>query len=282
MLTRTPLRLAPHLKLTTSTSTTTNAILPLLLLPRNHQNQQQHRLLHSPIAIPPVPKPTPFVPDTTTFLTLIGRKLSTHASKIPSWDALFTLTSPQLKNLGIEPPRARRYLLRWRDKFRNGEFGIGGDLSKVGEGGRAEVRCVEVPWDARIGKGVRIGAKREQEVSAAAEMVQGYAPAATLTRSPGTKKVVVNVRAEEPVREMLAGEALKSATRVAGVKQKGANTIYGSHVEPVKGSGGSRAIIRVKEGLWEHVRGHKVDGGERRKAEVRAKRRSAERKAQKA
>jgi hypothetical protein len=41
---------------------------------------------------------------------------------------------------------------------------------------------------------------------------------------------------------------------------------------------GQKAQIKVKEGLWEERRGHKVDGGERRKAEVRFKRRSEERK----
>ena len=49
-------------------------------------------------------------------------------------------------------------------------------------------------------------------------------------------------------------------------------------MEPVKGSGGLRARIRLQEGIWEVRRGHKVDGGERRKAEVRAKRRAAENK----
>ena len=49
-------------------------------------------------------------------------------------------------------------------------------------------------------------------------------------------------------------------------------------LEPVKGSDGMRARIRLREGIWEEKRGHKVDGGERRKAEVRAKRRAAENK----
>ena len=65
---------------------------------------------------------------------------------------------------------------------------------------------------------------------------------------------------------------------VQGVVVKGAKTIKGSYVEPVKGSGGLRARIRLQEGIWEIRRGHKVDGGERRKAEVRAKRRAAENK----
>lgn len=171
------------------------------------------------------------------------------------------MTSPQLKALGVEPPRARKYLLRWRDKFRNGEFGIGGDLQVVRDG-RAEVRVVEVP----VGK-------RERE----GEFVIG--PRATLTRTPGTVKRIVNVNPEQP--PVTAGE-LRKVKRVEGLHLKASHTIYGSHVESVKGTGGRAAVIRVKEGLWEHRRGHKIDGGERRKAEVRAKRRAAERKAARA
>jgi hypothetical protein len=42
---------------------------------------------------------------------------------------------------------------------------------------------------------------------------------------------------------------------------------------------GGTAQLKVTEGMWEDRRGHKVDGGERRQAEVRFKRRVAERKA---
>jgi len=90
----------------------------------------------------PVPPPTPFVPDHTTFLTLIGRELSQHASKIPSWEALFSLSSGQLRELGVEPARARRYLIWWRERFRHGMYGVGGDLLHVKDG-EAEVRSVE-------------------------------------------------------------------------------------------------------------------------------------------
>lgn len=250
-----------------SARTITYSFRTSIRLPFAIQCLSQTRRLHARIPAPPVPSPTPFVPDVETFLTLIGRKLSSHASKIPDWNALFTLTSPQLKNLGIEPPRARRYLLRWRDKFRAGEFGIGGDLHKVTDG-IGEVRLVEVPYTHTLGATAAEGVVRQAEE-----------PRATLTRSPGMRKVVLNVdRGTEP-RRVLTGKALKEATPVQGVRQLGAYSIHGAHVELVKGAGGSRAVIKVKEGMWEHVRGHKVDGGERRKAETRAKRRAAERKA---
>ena len=55
------------------------------------------------------------------------------------------------------------------------------------------------------------------------------------------------------------------------------SNISGHGVQAVKGHQGL-AVLKVQEGLWEQKRGHKVDGGERRKAEVRAKRRAAENK----
>ena len=130
----------PLLHLRTALQTTTpKPILPLPII-----TQQQTRPIHHRIPLRPIPQPTPFIPDAPTFLKAIGRGLSAHASKIPSWDALFTLSSSQLKDLGIEPARTRRYLLHWREKFRNGEFGVGGDCRFV-QDGVAELRVVDVP-----------------------------------------------------------------------------------------------------------------------------------------
>ncbi|KAF2222152.1 IGR protein motif-domain-containing protein [Elsinoe ampelina] len=200
----------------------------------------------------PIPSPTPFVPDAPTFLALIGRNMIAHSSKIPSWDSLFSLSSEQLRSSGVEPARSRRYLLRWRQKFRNGEFGIGGDLKDVKDGA-GELRIVEVKAPEREG--------------------------VDLLRSKGTKRVVVNVApgaegddVERVVREVEEGKRKP----VEGVSIKSWNMIAGKNVRLLKGTG--RAEIKVQEGLWEHRRGKKVDGGERRKAEVRAKRRAAERK----
>ena len=87
------------------------------------------------------------------------------------------------------------------------------------------------------------------------------------------KKVVVNLPAEAVDKEFRADEV----KAVTGVKIRGAHTIVGPHVEPVKGSNGSVARIKVKEGMWEERRGHKVDGGERRKETVRSRRAAKER-----
>lgn len=143
-------------------------------------------------------------------------------------------------------------MLRWREKFRKGQFGICGDAESVVDGA-AHLRVIEVP-----------------------KAVSGVAVStiATATRTPGTSKVIVNLPPDAEVSEM-PPEKLKP---IKGVKLVGAHTIVGPHVQPVKG--GNTAKVVVKEGLWEERRGHKIDGGERRKAEVRAKRRSEERKAQ--
>jgi len=195
-----------------------------------------------------VPAPTPFVPDAQTFLTLIGRNLSQHASKIESWDALFNLTSPELRDLGIEPPRARRYLLRWRDKFRRGEYGPGGDAKTVIDG-MAPLRVVEVPATGRH--------------------------VASATATPGMKKIVVNLPLDV---DPLSVPAEKLAP-LKDVRMKGAHTVVGPQVLPVKGTSGKLSKIEVRDGLWEVKRGHKIDGGERRQAMVRALRDAAERKA---
>jgi hypothetical protein len=215
------------------------------------------RNLQHSIPMRPIPKATPFIPDHTSFLTAIGRGLSAHAGKIPSWDALFTLTSPQLKELGVEPARSRRYLLHWREKFRNGEYGIGGDCLHVSDG-VAELAVVEAPVQPNPMLGNTISPR---------------SASATATRNPGTRRVVVNV----PMGEAPIAPA-ETLPAVNGLLVKGAKTIKGSYVEPVKGSEGLRARIRLQEGMWEERRGHKIDGGERRRAEVRAKRRAAENK----
>ncbi|KAI4723799.1 hypothetical protein E4T49_08474 [Aureobasidium sp. EXF-10728] len=207
--------------------------------------QTQLRCLHAKVAAKDIPRPTPFVPDAQTFLTLIGRKMSQHAQKIPDWNALFSLSSLQLRELGVEPARSRRYLLHWRNKFRQGSFGIGGDLTDV-QDGVGELRIIEVP---------------------------AASGTATLTSSPGMRKIVVNV----PAGQDKPSQPLDKIKPVQGTKVVRSNIIGGSYVEAIKEKPGAAKIV-AKEGLWEIKRGHKIDGGERRKAEVRYKRRVEERK----
>jgi hypothetical protein len=93
----------------------------------------------------------------------------------------------------------------------------------------------------------------------------------TATLSPGMRKIIVNVPT--------TGEAVpvEQLVPVKGLRIKGARTIVGPHVQPLKGGRGAK--IEVKEGMWEERRGHKIDGGERRQAEVRAKKRGEEKRA---
>lgn len=199
-------------------------------------------------------------------MTLIGRGMSQHAAKIPSWEALFTLSSEQLRDAGLEPARSRRYLLWWRDRFRNGLMGIGGDLKQV-TNGMAELRIVQVP-------GTRSQTRRP-----------------TLMAAPGMTRVIANVPFQEestaeegstpsmepPANPLAPPPTMKpdEVHRVSGVHIAKGNTIAGRGIEYVKGKIGV-ARLRVSDGLWEQRRGHKVDGGERRRAEVRYKRRVAE------
>ncbi|KAM7193833.1 IGR protein motif domain containing protein [Rhypophila sp. PSN 637] len=186
--------------------------------------------------LPLVPATIPFVPDVETFLTLIGRGLKQYANKFPTWEALFSLTSEQLRELGVEPPRTRRYLIQWRQKFREGKFGIGGDLKHV-ENGVAILKPKEVALSALL-----------------------------------RRRFVINVPpGADP--DSIPPEDL---VKVRGFKVKGIRTITGPYALPMKNG---VVGLQVTEGMWEDRRGHKVDGGERRKAEVRFKRGVAERKA---
>lgn len=180
--------------------------------------------------------------------------MTEHASKIKSWDALFTMTAKEMREAGIEPPRKRKYLLWWRERFRQGVHGIGGDFKHVKDGvGYLQVVDVDAPG----------------RLPEAQEML----PAALKT--PGKKSIVVNV----PHDSYLPSVPLAKATPVLHIKWLPLyRSIQGKHVNPVPGMDGRRAKLEVREGLWEQKRGIIRDGGERRQAEVKAKRKAKENK----
>lgn len=66
--------------------------------------------------------------------------------------------------------------------------------------------------------------------------------------------------------------------RPKGYTVRGSRSITGPYAQPLPEEAG--AVVKVTEGMWEQRRGRKIDGGERRRAEVRFKRRSAERRAE--
>ncbi|OAA64524.1 IGR protein motif protein [Niveomyces insectorum RCEF 264] len=219
-----------------------------------------------------IPAPIPFVPDPETFLTIIGRNMKQHATKFPTWEALFTLTSPQLRELGIEPPRDRRYLLRCLERFRAGRHGIGGDFRFV-RGGVAELRVHETvdPADPlKVYKTVVNVPPPPPPPAAAAADGKGEGEEATEEASATTSNAAA---AAAPV-----GEAPGDPVPVRGFKVRGARAIAGPYALPLKAGEGAR--VTLTEGMWEDKRGRKIDGGERRRAEVRFKRRVAERRAE--
>lgn len=104
-------------------------------------------------------------------------------------------------------------------------------------------------------------------VQVAAPKAQGSSSGQTDLMAP-LKRLVINEPAETP-REKLKPDELRP---VEGMRVKGAGIIVGPHVSHVKGTRGSVARIKAQEGMWEVRRGVKVDGGERRKLQVRRKR----------
>ncbi|KAJ5899826.1 hypothetical protein N7495_004570 [Penicillium taxi] len=203
----------------------------------------------------PVPLPTPFVPDAQTFLTLIGRGMSKHASKFETWDTLFSSDSSKLREMGIEPARARRYLIQKRQKFIAGIHGPGGDLDHVVDGA-GELRVVEVPQEYK------------KPTAAEGELATGQNSAIVSSASltPGMVKVLVNM----PLGIKYHHDPSKPLKYFNSMKIR-LGKVQGPFLNPVKGSHGTAARISVQEGMWEDKRGHKVDGGERRQTEVRAK-----------
>ena len=216
------------------------------------------RCFHKHASTPSVPSPTPFVPDVETFLTLIGRGMTKHASKLPSWEKLFTLSSAELRDIGIEPTRQRRYLLRKREKFRNGVFGPGGDLEHVVDG-TAQLRVVEVPLTPR---------------DTTTDNQASRLSTSSATLSPGMRKVIVNL---PPDASEYTHDPSKPLKKFAHMKIHRGSMLSGPFLQPIKGTDNCAALLKVQEGMWEDKLGHKVDGGERRRAEVRAKKRSEER-----
>jgi len=172
--------------------------------------------------------------------------MSQFSSKISSWDALFRLTSDQLKGLGIEPTSKRRYLLWWRERFRTGIWGVGGEFKYVNPEGVAYVRTVQVPGIEKLS---------EDEP----EPPQGLTP----LRNPGMKKIIVNV--PPPTEKHEVSEDVNEAS---GAHVTTLDVIGGKWFEPVKGgqTGQWSRIVR-KEGMWEEKQGKKKHGGERRRKE---------------
>ncbi|EEH47918.1 uncharacterized protein PADG_04002 [Paracoccidioides brasiliensis Pb18] len=248
-----------------STSASSPSILP------SHRFIRHLHKVAQPVHVPP---PTPFVPDLTTFLSLIGRNMVRFAPKFASWDELFTLSSAQMKDRGIEPPRSRRYLLRWRQKFRRGEYGVGGDFDHVVDG-VAHLRVIEVARDTTQEKNDNTLTSHDgNDGSQKSDNVPPLTVTGSVTLSPGMKWAVVNL----PPGETEPKEIPRPLKRYKAVRLVRGGMLRAPYLKVLKGTNGTAGTIQVQEGMWEDRRGRKIDGGERRQAEVRAKRKSEERK----
>lgn len=222
------------------------------------------RSLHHSRPAHEIPEPRPFVPDVKTFLTLIGRGLSKHASKFPTWESMWAMTGRELQELGIEPARNRKYLLDWMQRYRKGGGGPGADFRFVKDG-RARLQVAlspKWPHSHRVVVNVPFGPE------AAPEPAEGQA----------AEGEVVQEQAEVIQAEAAEVETPISYPRPRNYKVSGHRSIAGPFAIPLPEEQG--AVVTVTEGMWEEKQGRKIDGGERRRAEVRFKKRSAERRAE--
>lgn len=165
-----------------------------------------------------IPKPTPFCPDAPTFLSLIGRKMSAHASKFSSWGELFGASSAQLRTMGIEPARSRRYLLMWRDNFRRGKFGIGGDMQSIVDG-VGEVRVRQDPDGKRVAVNTTPGNEEGLESAPAVGSVKvkgvgsGTIAGSYFTPVKGTMGSVAQIKIQEGLWEVKRGRKIHGGER---------------------------------------------------------------------
>ncbi|KAF9345670.1 hypothetical protein BGX26_002884 [Mortierella sp. AD094] len=78
------------------------------------------RCLHSGAAKKPIPAPRGDIQDPAAFLTKIGRNSASLADKFKSWDHLFTATTAEMKSDMALSVKQRRWVLSWREKYRQG------------------------------------------------------------------------------------------------------------------------------------------------------------------
>ncbi|KAF9584311.1 hypothetical protein BGW38_006906 [Lunasporangiospora selenospora] len=78
------------------------------------------RSLHGGAAKKSIPAPRGDIQDPAVFLTKIGRSSEQAAEKFKSWDHLFTASTQEMKSgLGLSV-KQRRWILNWREKYRQG------------------------------------------------------------------------------------------------------------------------------------------------------------------
>lgn len=163
-----------------------------------------------------------------------------------------------MRDLGVEPARSRKYLMRWRRRFLNEEYGPGGEFQHVKDG-VAELRVLEVQKKKNLGSGS-----------------EPASDASAVPAPPVRMRCVVNMPEGVRVEDVVGtADAQKYMSRVIKYKPQGRSEIVGPYAIPL--AHGKGASVTVTEGMWEDKQGHKIDGGERRQTKVRYKKRILER-----
>lgn len=67
-----------------------------------------------------VPQPTPLIPDVTAFFNKIGRGTIEQVEHFPTWESLFTTSSFEMKEKGLDI-QTRKYILKQVEHLRQGE-----------------------------------------------------------------------------------------------------------------------------------------------------------------
>ena len=68
-----------------------------------------------------IPQPTKEIPDVPAFLNRIGHNTAEYAEAFPTWDALFTSSSKEMKAAGIDV-KPRKYILHQVENYRKAAF----------------------------------------------------------------------------------------------------------------------------------------------------------------
>ena len=182
------------------------------------------RYAHGLTPAKPVPQPTPFVPDVATFLKLIGRELPQHASKFPTWESFFLNKSFTLRTSGIEPARARRYLLWWRERYRRGDFGLGGDLTEIVDG-TAELRVIErdgkqIVVNSRPGDSATDLENRKTAIAGIRILQPGVLSGPYLQPAKGSNGTIATLKIQEGLWEVKRGQKVKGGERKRKVQDR--------------------------------------------------------------
>ncbi|KAI9312925.1 IGR protein motif-domain-containing protein [Dichotomocladium elegans] len=68
-----------------------------------------------------VPAPRGNIKEPADFLSAIGRNCDEYATKFETWESLFITDSRTMRNEFAIPTKQRKYILAWREWYRQGQ-----------------------------------------------------------------------------------------------------------------------------------------------------------------